>query len=122
QRDVSADDPHTPQIEPSVPFELAVMVQNSGAGTAHNLSIDSAQPRIIDNEKGLLINFQIIASQIDGQNITPSLTVDFGDLGPGQIDEARWFMTSTLQGFFSDYSAAFQHVGDLGNQQLSLIQ
>ena len=59
ERDVFADDPFTPQIEPSIPFNLAVMIQNNGAGQARNVSIASAQPKIIENESGLLIDFKI---------------------------------------------------------------
>jgi subtilase family serine protease len=122
QRDVFADDPYTPAIEPSIPFPLAVMVQNKGYGIAHNFQITSAQPTIVDNEKGLLISFQIIGTEIAGQPATPSLTASFGDLAPGGIKIGEWFFTSTLQGLFTDYKATFQHVDPLGNPRLSLIQ
>ena len=121
QRDVYADDPFTPQIEPSIPFSLAVMVENRGKGTARNMRITSSQPRIVENEKGLLIDFQIIGTEVSGQNITPSLTVNFGNIGPGNIAIGRWLMTSTLQGLFEDYKATFENVDDLGNKKLSLI-
>jgi hypothetical protein len=122
QRDVFADDPYTPQIEPSIPFPLAVMVQNKGYGIAHNFQITSAQPTIVDNQKGLLISFQIIGTEIAGQPATSSLTANFGDLAPGGIKIGEWFFTSTLQGLFTDYKATFQHVDPLGNPRLSLIQ
>jgi hypothetical protein len=122
QRDVFADDPYTPAIEPSIPFPLAVMVQNKGYGAAHNFQITSAQPTIVDNQKGLLISFQIIGTEIAGQPATPSLTANFGDLAPGGIKIGEWFLTSTLQGLFTDYKATFQHVDPLGNPRLSLIQ
>src|SRR5262249_28941290 len=32
-----------------------------------------------------------------------------------------WYLTSTLQGSFFDYSATFQHVDDLGKTNLSLV-
>ncbi len=121
QRDVFSDDPFTLPVEPAIPYALAVLVQNSGAGTAHNFKITSAQPQIIENEKGLLIDFQIIATQVAGQSLQPSLTADFGDIAPGQIKIADWLMTSTLQGLFIDYSASFTHVDDRGNARLSLI-
>ncbi|MDO8595516.1 MAG: hypothetical protein Q7R45_02720, partial [Sulfuricaulis sp.] len=55
QRDVFADDPFTRDIvEPSIPFNLGVLVKNRGGGTARNVRIVSGQPRIIENEKGLL--------------------------------------------------------------------
>ena len=122
QRDVFADDPTTPQIEPSIPYSLGVLVQNQGYGVAHDFRITSAQPKIVDNEKGLLINFQIIGAQVGTQPVAPSLTVDFGDLAPGQVQEGRWLLTSSLQGLFVDYSATFQHVDSLGNPRLSLIE
>ncbi len=122
QRDVFADDPFTPEIEPSIPFPLAVMVQNKGYGVAGDFHITSAQPKIVDNEKGLLINFTIIGTDVSGQPQTPSLTADFGDIGPMSTKVADFLFTATLQGLFIDYSATFQHVDPLGNPRLSLIQ
>jgi len=122
QRDVYGDDPFTPQIEPSVPFPLAVMVRNSGYGTADNFQITSAQPTIIDNQKGLLISFNIIGTAVAGQPVSPSLTANFGNLLPGTVEIAEWWFTSSLDGFFTDYSATFQNVDALGNPLLSPIQ
>jgi hypothetical protein len=51
---VRGDDPLTPETEPIIPFTLAVMVMNTGYGVARALKISSAQPEIIENEKGLL--------------------------------------------------------------------
>lgn len=50
QRDVFSDDPFTPHVEPSVPFSLAVLVENRGYGVAKNFKITSAQPEIVENE------------------------------------------------------------------------
>jgi hypothetical protein len=122
ERDVYGDDPFTPQVEPSIPFNLAVMVANRGQGIAHNFEITSAQPRIVDNEKGLLINFQLIGAQVNGQNLTPSLTVNFRDINPGTIDIGRWLMISSLQGEFEDYNATFQGSDDFGNKKTAIIQ
>ncbi|MBI5386505.1 MAG: hypothetical protein HZA90_17690 [Verrucomicrobia bacterium] len=121
QRDVFSDDPFTEIVEPAVPYSLAVLVQNIGHGRAGNFKITSAQPKIIDNEKGLLIDFSIIAAQVAGQNLTPSLTVNFGDLEPGDTKIGRWLLTSTLQGLFVDYSARFEHEDSLGGRATSLI-
>jgi hypothetical protein len=122
QRDVYGDDPFTPEIEPSIPFPLAVMVQNKGYGPAYDFHITSAQPKIVDNQKGLLINFNIIGTEVAGQPATPSLTANFGDLGPGSITIGEWFFTSSLEGLFTDYSATFQNADALGNSRLSSIQ
>jgi len=121
QRDVYADDPFTDLVEPSIPFNLAVMVRNQGAGAARNFRITSAQPTIIENEKGLLIDFKIIATEVAGQNMTPTLTANFGTIPPGGISVARWLLTSTLQGLFIDYNATFEHLDGQGNPRLSLI-
>ncbi|MCY2963301.1 MAG: Ig-like domain-containing protein, partial [Planctomycetota bacterium] len=121
QRDVFSDDPFTEAIEPSQPFNLAVMVANVGYGVANNVSIVSAQPKITDNDQGLLVDFKIIDTEVDGQNLSPSLTADFGAIQPGEITAARWLMTSTLQGQFIDYKATFEHVDGLGDKRLSLI-
>ena len=126
QRDVFSDDPFTTnQIEPTIPYSLAVMVQNRGYGDAKNFRITSAQPKIIENEKGLLIDFNIIATEVfkagGVSNLTPSLTANFGDIEAGDSAVGRWLLTSTLQGLFIDYSATFEHVDGLGNPRLSLI-
>jgi hypothetical protein len=121
QRDVYGDDPYTPQIEPSVPFPLAVMVQNKGYGSAYNFQITSAQPKIVDNKKGLLIGFNIIGSQVDGASVAPSLTVNFGDLMPNQAGIGIWYMTCSLDGQFINYQATFQNVTSLGNTNLSVF-
>jgi hypothetical protein len=121
QRDVFGDDPYTPQIEPSIPFPLAVMVQNQGYGTAYNFQITSAQPQIVDNEKGLLIGFDIIGAQVDAQPVAPSLTVNFGDISPQQTEVGIWYLTCSLDGQFVAYKASFQNVTSIGNTQLSVI-
>ncbi len=122
QRDVYSDDPYTDQTEPSIPFNLAVMIENRGAATARDMRITSAQPKIVENEKGLLIDFKLIATEVAGQNMTPSMTANFGDIVPGSTKVGRWLMTSTLQGLFLDYTARFEHVDGLGNPRLSIIE
>jgi hypothetical protein len=122
QRDVLGDDPFTDEVEPSVPYSLATMIKNTGAGTARNVRITSAQPLIVENEKGLFIDFQIIATEVAGQNVLPSLTANFGDIAPGQIAIGRWLLKSTLQGLFVEYSATFEHLDGLGDPRASIIQ
>ncbi len=103
QRDVYADDPFTPEIEPSEPFDLGLMVKNSGYGKAFNFTITSGQPKIVDNQKGLLINFSLIGTRIGSNSITPSLTANLGEIDPGQNKVAVWEMLSSLQGRFIEY-------------------
>ncbi|WP_203546973.1 Ig-like domain-containing protein [Roseiconus lacunae] len=122
QRDVISDDPHTVEVESAEPFTLAVQVQNNGGGAARNLRIESAQPRIVENEKGLLIDFEITGTRVNGEEKRRSLTAGFGDVGPGELAIAEWEMESTLQGLFVDYNATFEHVSGLGDNRFSLIK
>jgi len=62
----------TDERESSVPFTLGVAVKNDGYGTAFNLRITSAQPEIIENEKGLLVNFKIIGANVGNKHVSPS--------------------------------------------------
>ena len=118
---VYADDPLTPEIEPVVPFTLGVRITNSGAGAAVHTRIESAQPRIVENEQGLLIGFQIESSYVDDQPSQPSLLIDFGTIAPGASRMGRWSMTTTLSGQFYDFSAEYTHADDLGGALTSLL-
>jgi hypothetical protein len=122
ERDVFSDDPFTPQIEPSVPYSLAVQVNNVGYGAARSLKLTGGQPQVVDNEKGLLIEFKAIATQLENQSLTPALEVDFGRIEPSSNKVARWLFTSALQGNFTNFSASFAHLDALGAQRLSLIR
>ncbi|MGQ9454248.1 MAG: hypothetical protein ACUVRS_08600 [Armatimonadota bacterium] len=120
-RNVYADDARTPEIEPSEPFALGLIVRNDGKGIAYNMRITSSQPQIVENEKGLAITFKIISSQVNDLEVSPSLSVNLGNISPSGTAVARWYMTSTLAGTFSEYSATFEHVDELGDPRLSLI-
>ena len=122
QRDVISDDPFTKEIESARPFTLAVQVQNNGAGVAKNLRIESAQPKIIENEKGLLIDFEITGTKVNGGDVERSLTANFGNVDPGTLAIAEWQMESTLQGLFVEYDATFEHISPFGDNRFSLIK
>lgn len=118
---VRGDDPLTPETEPIIPFTLAVMVMNTGYGVARALKISSAQPEIIENEKGLLVSFKIIGAYFGNEPMIPSLSVEFGDIGSFETKTARWLLTSTLMGTFYNFSATFENINPLGDPQLSLF-
>ena len=122
ERIIYSDDPFTPETEPTVPYSLGLIVSNSGAGTARNLSMTSGQPEIIENEKGLRIFFTIIGAQLGLNPIDPSLTVNLGDIEPGGARVARWILTSSLQGEFTGYNADFRHVDAIGDAHISLFE
>jgi len=121
QKDVYGDDPFTEEVEPAEPFSLGLMMTNRGYGPAYRVSMSSAQPRIVDNEKGLLIDFRVIGSQVGAEERSPSLDVYLGDIEPGETAVARWLMTASLQGQFTDYEASYVHLDGLGDPRLSLI-
>ena len=121
ERNVIGDDPFTEEREPSIPFTLGVIVKNAGYGTASSLTLSSGQPEIIETERGLLINFMIIGANIGNGSITPSLSLTLGDLPPQSTVVVRWFMISSLQGLFRNYSATFQNINPLGDPRLSIL-
>jgi hypothetical protein len=121
QRDVYSDDPFTALVEPAEPFALGLLVENRGKGSVRSMTIASSQPQIVDNEKGLLIGFKILGSQVNDQPVAPSLTVNLGDIAPDNTATAAWWMTSSLQGKFLEYNATFKHVDGLGNPRTSLL-
>lgn len=121
QRDVYSDDPFTPEIEPAEPFALGLRIRNSGAGEARNFRINSAAPRIIENEKGLAIEFQLLGARVNNEPLNPSFNLNVGSIVPGTSKTVIWDMTSTLQGKFIDYRATFEHLDALGGLSLSLI-
>ena len=110
-RDINADDPFTTEIEAPEPYTLGVRVKNSGMAPAEDLKINSAQPKIIDNQQGLPITFQIIGSYVQDQPTTNSLLIDFGDIAPGTSKMGRWQMESNIAGKFVDFTATFTHEG-----------
>ncbi len=121
QKDVFSDDPFTQEIEPAEPFTLGIMVTNSGAGTAYNFNITSSEPKIIENEKGLLIDFKLLGTTLDGETIDNTFKVDFGDIGPNETKVGQWLLSASLQGKFVDYNATFEHTSGLGDNRPSLL-
>lgn len=119
---VLGDNPFTPQVEPPIPYPLAVRVLNDGYGVANKLKIDSAQPRIVDNKQGLLVDFRILGASINDSSVTPSLTVNFGDLLNKKVGTAAWKMISTLSGRFIEFKTTFSHSSELGGELTSLIR
>ncbi|MFM7259247.1 MAG: CARDB domain-containing protein [bacterium] len=118
---VYSDDPFTPEIEPMIPFSLGLWAKNNGGGTAGQVKIESAQPEIVSNEMGALIDFQLIGTQVNEDALSPSLLVDLGDILPGEVSVAQWLMTSTLQGEFVGYSATIQSTNGFDDPEFSVV-
>lgn len=119
---VSGDDPMTAEIEPSIPFPLAVRLRNVGYGTAMNVAIDSGQPKIVENSHGLAIGFELIGSQVNGKPASPSLKVNFGDVPPGETRMASWTMKCSMAGKFLDFGVRVSHADNLGGRVTSLLR
>lgn len=120
--DVFADDPLTPETEVAEPFTVGVRVANVGAGTAANTKIESAQPKIVDNRQGLLIDFSILGGYVGNALVGKSLLLDFGDIAPQNAKIGRWLMQASLAGRFTEFNASFVHADSLGGAVTSLIQ
>jgi hypothetical protein len=122
ERDVYSDDPFTVAVEPSIPYSLALRVRNVGFGDARGLKIQGGQPQVVDNEKGLVIEFKTLATQLESQPLSPSLDIDLGAIASGTNRIARWLFSSSLQGSFTNFAASFEHTDALGSRRLSLIR
>ena len=126
QRDVYGDDPLTMDVvEPVKPAEFALLINNKGYGDATDVKMVTQQPEIVDNQKGLLINFELISSQVNGAPATLSfgqaITNNFGTIPAHSQMYAQWWLTSSLLGHFTDYDVQATHVTSYGNEDLSLL-
>ena len=120
--DVYADDPFTPETEPSVPFTLGVRIKNTGAASSTSTVIESAQPRIVENRQNLLIGFEILGGYVSDEPAGKSLLLDFGEIAPGGAKVGRWNMITTLSGRFVSFDATYSHADSLGGALTSLLQ
>ena len=126
QRDVYGDNPLTPDVvEPVIPAEFSVLIHNKGKGDANNVRMITKKPEIVENEKGLLIDFDIISSSLNGGEKTMALDNDiatqFGTIAAGTASYATWDLTASLMGHFTEYDVNVTHVTDYGNPDLSLL-
>ena len=126
QRDIYGDDPLTKDVvEPMVPAEFALLINNVGYGDATNVRMTTHQPEIVDNEKGLLIDFELLSSQVNGGDKTlalgSSVPADFGTIPAQGSSYAQWWFTSTLLGHFLDYQVEATHLTSYGNEDLTLL-
>ncbi len=125
QRDVLGDDPLTEAVEPSEEAEFSLLINNVGYGDAANVQMVTQQPKIIENEKGLLIDFELISSQLNGGEKTlalgSSVATEFGDIPAKTQTYAQWWIKSSLLGHFTDYDIKATHVSSYGNPDLSLL-
>lgn len=120
--EVIGEDPLAPGEQEPTPFPLAVRIKNSGNGPASNLAIESAQPEIVENNQGLLINFELLNTQVNDGPVLNSLLAEFGDLAAGESVTAIWQMVVSLYGHFISFDADYYHSDSLGGTLTSLIE
>ena len=118
---VFGDDPFTPELEPSVPFSLGLWAKNAGGGTAGRVRIESGEPQIVENERDLLIDFDLIGTQVGTEERSPSLAVDLGDIGAGEVRVAQWLMTSTIQGEFVGYDVEISSLNGFNTPEFAVV-
>ena len=126
QRDIFGDDALTGDVvEPMIPAEFSLLINNKGYGTATDVRMIAHQPEIIDNEKGLLIDFELLSSQLNGSEHTLALggnvATEFGTIPAQGTAYAQWWLQSTLLGHFTKYDIEATHVSSYGNEDLSLL-
>lgn len=124
QRDILGDDPLTlDKVEPSIDAEFSLMIHNQGKGDATKVKVSSKQPEIIDNEKGLLIQFEITGSSLNGSEKNLGITnIDFGNIPAGGCSYGQWWFYSSLLGHFIEYSTKVTHATSYDNPDLSLVK
>lgn len=125
QRDIKGDDPLTKEVEPSEEAEFSLLINNLGYGDATNVRMTTNQPEIVDNEKGLKVKFELMSSQLNGQEKTlalgGSVSTDFGNIPAHSTSYAQWWLKSSLLGHFTDYDVTATHLTSYGNKDLSLL-
>lgn len=125
QRDIIGDDPLTEAVEPMEEAEFSLLINNTGYGDATDVRMTTDQPKIVDNEKGLAIDFELISSQLNGGDKTlalgGSVATEFGNIPAKSSAYAQWWITSTLLGHFTEYSVEATHLSSYGNPDLSLL-
>lgn len=126
QRDIYGDDALTTDIvEPKVAAEFSLLINNVGNGDATNVRMVTEQPKIIENEKGLLIDFELLSSQLNGEEKTlalgGSVPTDFGTIPAHTTAYAQWWFESSLLGHFTEYDVKATHVTSYDNPDLTLL-
>jgi hypothetical protein len=126
QRDVISDDPLTSDVvEKAELAEFALLINNKGNGDAKNLRLTTEQPQIVENEKGLLIDFELISSQLNGKEASLALGgsayTSLGTIPAHEQAYAQWWLKSSLLGHFTKYDIQANHISSHGNPDLSLL-
>jgi hypothetical protein len=126
QRDIKGDNPLTADVvEPSEEAEFSVLINNVGYGDATDIRMVTNQPEIVANEKGLAVKFNLVSSQLNGEEkslaLGGSVATEFGTIPAKKTAYAQWWITSSLLGHFTSYDVEANHLSSYGNPDLSLL-
>lgn len=126
QRDILGDDPlTTDKVEASIPAEFALLVHNAGFGNAENLRMTTRQPEIVENSKGLTLDFRIIGTSLNGTPanvaIGEKIPTEFGTVEAGKSAYAQWWLQSSLLGHFTSYDVKATQLSAYGSEDMSLL-
>jgi hypothetical protein len=72
-----------------------LLISNKGFGDANNVRMTTQKPQIVENEKGLLVDFQLLYSMLNGQEkdlpLGGSIATEFGSIPAHSAAYAQWY-------------------------------
>ncbi|MFT4710677.1 MAG: hypothetical protein ACI9D0_001531 [Bacteroidia bacterium] len=104
-------------LEPSEPFAVGLVVRNTGAGAATNLSLLSSGPRFVADPGGLPLVAAITEIELNnapiegGYNLGPS---QLGDLAPGAELRILWSLEGNRKATLSGFDLEIVHQNPVG--------
>eukprot|EP00977_Amphora_coffeiformis_P006316 scaffold1352_cov180-Amphora_coffeaeformis.AAC.6 len=121
-REAYSDDPFTFTVEPSIPFQLGLLIENRGYGEARDLKIVGSPTDILKDEKGRPTDFTILQSRVGTNPALSILGIKFGNIqGRGNVATV-WDIVSDTRGILQNYSAVFEFGGLINDDSQSLIR
>lgn len=121
QRDVISDDPLTEEIEPTEETEFSLLVHNKGFGDAGNVVVTAESPKIIDNDKGLDVDFELKSASLNGVETSMAMAgataTRIGEVKAGESAIVQWNIEGSKLGHFVEYDVEATRVS--GNQDPS---
>jgi len=116
------DDPLTSSVvEPTEPFHLGLRLRNEGSGVATAVGISSGQPRIVNNDRNLVVSFKITTAAVNDLVAPLKIQIPIGNILPGTAATAVWKMEASLYGRVTAFDANYSHADDLGGRVTSLF-
>ncbi len=121
--DIIADDPlTTPVIEPSVATTIGLRLLNDGVGTAKNVRVSSLSPQIVENQQGLVVDFTMVGTLMDGEeNSQPLNDIALGTIAPSQTHTMEYLLKSSLLGTIAVNDVNVIHNSSINDRDMSLV-